>query len=261
VNVAIRSSEAAALTLVTTHYAHMRAPIETAALTYTITRHGRSWRLLRDDMEPFATPDPGELLLQLDHDLIIQLQRLRHDLYFIHAGMLELDSKGVMLVAASGGGKSTTTWALVHHGFRYLSDELGPVDLSTLIVHPYPRALSLKTLPPRAYPLPSSTLATSRGFHIGADALSSGMRGAPARLAAIFFLRYARGASQPSACAISAAEAGARLYVNVLNALAHAEDGLDAAIRVTRHTPCFELTTSDLGATCEVVRSTVEALV
>ena len=260
VNVAIRCPEAAVLALLTTHYRPMRAPIETAALTYAITRQGRSWLLVRDGLEPFATADPGELLLQLDQDVIIQLQRLRPDLYFIHAGMLELDGKGIMLVAASGGGKSTTTWALVHHDFRYLSDELAPVELSTLTVHPYPRALTLKSPPPRAYPLPSSTLSTSRGFHIGTDAIANGRRRAPARLAAIFFLRYAGGPAGPSAREISAAQAGARLYANALNALAHPDDGLDAAIRVARNTTCFELVTGDLTATCAVVKAAVAEL-
>ena len=30
------------------------------------------------------------------------------------------------------------TWALSHHGFRYLSDELAPIDPGTLRVHPFP---------------------------------------------------------------------------------------------------------------------------
>jgi hypothetical protein len=46
-----------------------------------------------------------------------------------------------MLVGESGSGKSTTAWALLHHGCCYFSDELGPVDLQTGEVYPYPHAL------------------------------------------------------------------------------------------------------------------------
>ena len=51
-----------------------------------------------------------------------------------------------------------------------LSDELGPVDLKTLRIHPFTRALMLKTNPPASYPLPATTLHTSRGCYVTAYA-------------------------------------------------------------------------------------------
>lgn len=260
VNVSIRCPEARTRALLRAHYGWMQQSPDTADLAYTVARPDGRFLLEGDRAQPAEASDPGELLLRLDQDLIIQLQKRRPDLYFVHAGVLDYAGKALLLVAPSGGGKSTTTWALVHHGFRYLSDELGPIDLRTVKVHPYPRAIALKSRPPRSYPLPGGTLASSRGFHVAAAAMSGGIRTTAAPVGAVFFLRYAPHASAPSIERINTAQASARLYANVLNALAHPEDGLDGAIRIARRAACFELTSGDLTATCALVQATLDRL-
>jgi hypothetical protein len=260
VNVRIQCEEARTQALLKAHYGWMQWPLDTADLTYTIARQNGTWLFAGDREELWRASDAGEVLLGLDQDLIIQLQRRRSDLYFIHAGVLEFSGKAFMLVAPSGGGKSTLVWGLVHHGLRYLSDELAPVDLRTLTVHPYPRAVTLKSVPPRPYPLPRGTLSTSRGFHVTAATLASGSRATTAPVAAICFLRYTPEALRPSIERISAAQAGARLYANALNALAHPEEGLDGAIHIARTTACFDVATAELAATCALVKATWERL-
>lgn len=260
VDVTIDCADAGIRTLLTACYARLAGRSAPAHLRYAVVPAGGGrWRLERAGRPPLATADAGEVLFQLDQDLVIQLQTFRDDLLFVHAGVLEFDGRAFILVAESGGGKSTTTWALVHHGFRYLSDELAPVDLATLAVHPYPRALSLKDTPPHPYPLPGTALMTSRGFHVTSHALPGGVGDIPARLAAIFFLRQHSTRRRPAARRVSAAEAGARLYANTLNALAHPEDGLEAAIRVARDSACFQLSLGDLRATSGLVAALLAA--
>jgi hypothetical protein len=260
VTVAIQCADRGVLKLFAAHYGAMHAAGGAAALAYTIARRNGAWLVARDGTAPVPASDPGELLLHVDQDVIVQLQLLRPDLYFVHAGVLEIGGRSVMLVAPSGGGKSTTTWALVHHGFRYLSDELGPVELSSLSVHPYPRALLLKSAPPPSYPVPRSTLRTSRGFHLPSNALASGIREAPARLGAIFFLSRARRNVGPPPKRLSGAEAAARLYVNVLNPLAHPDDGLGAATHIARTIACFELLIGEPGAVVGSIEGTLDGL-
>ena len=138
--------------LVNVNYGQMRTDIVGADLRYRISRESTSsfFRLTRKTNAPLFAANDSELLFLLEKDLTVEMQKLRSDLYFLHAAVLGFRGKACLLVAPSGGGKSLTTWALLHHGFHYSSDELGPVDLNTLTVFPYPRLirfLSIHFLP------------------------------------------------------------------------------------------------------------------
>jgi hypothetical protein len=243
--------------LLTAIYGAMQGDVIAADLEYTVSHAApptRGLRLERSGRPPVVTPDTGGLLAELDADLVVEIQRLRSDLYVVHAAVLEYDGGAVMLVAKSGAGKSTLAWALLHHKFRYLSDELGPIDLDSLDVHPFPRALLVKRAPPTPYPMAAQAIRTSRGIHAAATLLPGGVRTRPTRLAAIYFIRYVP-ATAPSLRRLTPAEGAARLYANTLNPLAHAADGIDGAIRIAAARPCFELVTTDLEPTCALVAS------
>jgi hypothetical protein len=58
--------------------------------------------------------------------------------------------------------------------------------------------------------------------------------------------------------ALRPAEAGARLYVNALNALAHPRSGLDAVARLAERVPCYAITSGALDATCAAICSAAQ---
>jgi hypothetical protein len=207
--------------------------------------------------EPEYASDDGLFLYLFEKDMTIALEIIRHDLYFLHAAALEYRGKLHLLVAESGGGKSTTSWALLHHGFRYASDELAPVDLNTMLIQPYPHALCLKQEPPAPYQLPEDTLYTSRTLHIPVEALPSGVVDSSLPLQSIVFVHYDPHAKSPSIQPVSAAQAGARVYANGLNQLAHPGDGLDAALQIAQHCNCYALESANLEATCQLVKDTL----
>ena len=122
-------------------YRSLRRPIKDPQVTYRITCEKTSNRFLieRNGSSSDIARDASEFLYKFEKDLTIQTQKLRRDLYFLHAATLELNCQALALVAPSGGGKSTMTWGLLHHGFKYLSDELAPIDLTTLRVHRFPQ--------------------------------------------------------------------------------------------------------------------------
>ena len=67
-----------------------------------------------------------------------------HHLLMLHSAVVERDGLAMMLPAWPGNGKSTLCTALVHSGWRLLSDEFGlvrPVDAALL---PLPRLIALK---------------------------------------------------------------------------------------------------------------------
>lgn len=62
----------------------------------------------------------------------------------LHAGAVERGGSVVALCGPSGAGKSTFTAAAVSAGWRYVADEVCPVDPSTLAVRPTERPIRMR---------------------------------------------------------------------------------------------------------------------
>ena len=61
------------------------------------------------------------------------------DVLPLHSGAVAWEGRGLVIPAASGGGKTTLALELSSHGWDYLSDEFAPICLSTLRVLPFAR--------------------------------------------------------------------------------------------------------------------------
>lgn len=212
----------------------------------------------RAGMTSLPARDLDGLVYGLEKDITVEIQRRRGDLLFLHAAVIEWQGRVALLAANSGGGKSTTTWGLLNSGFGYLSDELCPIDLEAMTVHPYPHALCLKQRPPGPYELPAGTLDLGRTLHVPARLLPGPVLTSPRSLDAVFLLKRDPATTRPVVQRVSAAEAAARLYVVTLNALAHPDRGMPAVLRVALHVPCYRLDIGMLPESCELIRSTLE---
>ncbi len=85
---------------------------------FVIDEHGR--RVLAARSQDILLDDVGELLLgQVFSCLLAQ-----RGITCLHASVVELDGRALALVAASGGGKSTTALALLQRGAALLSDDI-----------------------------------------------------------------------------------------------------------------------------------------
>lgn len=233
----------------------MAAPAgsEPPDLRYRVDQAGNpaTYRVSREGGPDLESDDLDDLLFQFEKDVILELQRRRSDLYFLHSAVLERRGRAILLAADSGSGKSTTAWGLLHHGFRYLSDELAPIDPGRMVVWPYPHALCLKARPAAPYAVPTETLDLGRTLQVPASALpAAALIAEPMPIGALFFVRHRPELDAPTLRRMEPAEAGVRLYVAALNALAHPHRGLDAALRIAAAVPCVELWTTDLAATC-----------
>jgi len=232
------------------------SPSRTSDIDYAVGRElsGSGYYIFRDGIETYHAQDESEFLFFFEKDLTIELQKLRRDLLFIHAAALEYQKRAIIFPASSGTGKSTFTWALLHNEFRYLSDELAPIDLETMHVLPYPHALCLKSDPPAPYHVPQNVIRTTYTLHIPVTQFAHAVVPEAAPLSAVFFLEYYPSAVKPEIRQISAGAAAARLFSHALNPLAHSANGLDATIHVIKKTECFELHMANLKDTCLLVR-------
>jgi hypothetical protein len=226
-----------------------------AASSYRVDRDpsGRGYRVSGSAGAEWCD-DLDSLLFHLDKHLILGLQNLRPDLYFMHAAAVARGGRVAVLSAPAGTGKSTLTLALLELGFDYLSDELAAIDLSKLAVHPYAHALCLKSPPPEPYCLPAGTIETGERFHVPVEPFAGAIHKFPLPLAAFLFLRrqHSNGDVLRS---ITPAVGAARLMANALNLAAHPTQGLDAAVMLGHAVPCFELETSKLDLACSAVEA------
>jgi hypothetical protein len=238
-------------------YRSFKRPITQTRINYHVTPGlAGSLFIARHGACPEIARGPGDFICKFDKDLIIETQKLRPDLYFVHAAVVAFRERAIALVAPSGFGKSTTTWALLHHSFQYLSDEIAPIEPRTFRVLPFPRALCLKKTPPGHYPLPPDAVVTGRTIYVPTSLFSGDPVSKPLPLSMIFFLRFLGETQPPILKPMSSADAAVRLLINTLNPLAHPEYGLDNAVAIAANTPCFELLTGDVHSTCELVRAT-----
>jgi len=112
-------------------------------------RSARRWfkpqvRLYVDGRSPFAPLPFDQAFPMLEWGLNWCVSAHCHQYLIIHAAVVERSGRALILPAPPGSGKSTLTAALVHRGWRLLSDELTLIEPESCRVVPIPRPVSLK---------------------------------------------------------------------------------------------------------------------
>ncbi len=87
--------------------------------------------------------DQDTILNLLESDLHFQVACNARTALFVHAGVVSLDDRAIMIPGRSFSGKTTLIKSLVQAGATYYSDEYAPID-STGRIHPYPKSLSIR---------------------------------------------------------------------------------------------------------------------
>jgi len=96
------------------------------------------------DEQPIAGPFDLRLALGiLDAELRMYIALHAPDHVFVHAGVVGVEDRAIVLPGRSFAGKTTLVAALVKAGAEYWSDEYAVLDADGL-VHPYPKPLSVR---------------------------------------------------------------------------------------------------------------------
>lgn len=93
------------------------------------------------DFHPMSGP---EAAVMFEWGLNWCISTHAHHYLILHAAVVARGDDALLLSAVSGSGKSTLTAALIHHGWRLLSDELALVDLTSGLVWGLGRPVNLK---------------------------------------------------------------------------------------------------------------------
>jgi hypothetical protein len=178
----------------------------------------------------------------------------------IHAGAVTTPAgSAVLLPATSGSGKSTLVTGLVHRaGFGLLSDEAAVVDPSTLLVSPYPKAVTLKgglegIIPELAELRDTVADRGRRQWHLRADDIRPGsLADQPAPVSLVVFHRYAAGASTEVE-QLTRAQTTVDLAKNTMNLKTFGRSGLATLAALTESAPGHRVTSSSLDDSIAVI--------
>lgn len=83
-------------------------------------------------------------LTLLDSQMRLSIAANARDWLFVHAGVVAVEGRALLIPGATFTGKTTLVHALVQAGATYYSDEYAVLDGAGL-VHPYPRPLSIRS--------------------------------------------------------------------------------------------------------------------
>jgi hypothetical protein len=143
----------------------------------------------------------------------------------IHAGVVVLGGRALLLPAASGAGKSTLVAALLARGAGYFSDEFALLDEEGR-VHPYPRPLQMRDAVQHRRSVPASA------WHapVGGEALDVSL------ILSLRFVMAGRLRLRP----IAASEAAVTLLRNTPHRLDESKSLAATVLLAVRNAPAFE---------------------
>lgn len=176
----------------------------------------------------------------------------------LHAGGVAAGGRAVALPGHMEAGKTTLTAGLVRAGLGYLTDEALAIDRETLLVHPYPKPLSIdpgawaffpELAPP---PAPEDDPFEYGQWQVPATEIRPEALAGPCPVVAVAFPRYEDGAETVLA-PLSRGEALVELARNTFRFKERGAPELDLLAELARGVDCFRLTTGGLEAAVDLV--------
>jgi hypothetical protein len=181
----------------------------------------------------------------------------------LHAGAVSWRRRGVVLPAPPDAGKTTLTAGLVRAGFRYLTDEAAFVDLTTGLLHPFPRPLWMETdtldvIPGIREGLPGFLRAPRINYHVGPGDLRPGSVGSPCRIRFVVAPTYVENATT-RLDPLSRAEAVVLLARNSFNTASGGRRAIELLAELVQGATCFRLVMGDLDSAVDVISRLVRS--
>jgi hypothetical protein len=198
-----------------------------------ITRDGPDGYAVDPDNQPPHGPLPGWIAL-MSAQSALELTVAQHapDRFFVHAAVVAVDGRAIVLPGSTMSGKSTLTLALVAAGATYLSDEFAVFDGSGR-VHPYARPIAMRHGPSRYVPVeaaPPAPVSVALVAHLRFDEQAGWAVGAlsPAGAALALLSQSATATARPEATleALTRAVSGAQAVVGTRGDAAEAASHL-----------------------------------
>jgi len=188
-----------------------------------------------------STTEQIWLLQAVKYEVVMGLMGARPDLLWFHAGAVANDTEAVVFAAPGGGGKSTLVTQLCQQGWRYLSDDVLPMELSTLNILPFPQTPRVRQN--KGELVPSDRLWSVPKFDVTLD--RDLICRSPLPIRAMVFPSFDRQISaQLLPC--SPGTAALELLRNCINFTDHKQAAVQQISEIVKHLPAFKLSFSNI---------------
>lgn len=213
-----------------------------------VTRQGNEYALHAKDEVLEVRGNLKEILQAVKYEVVMGLIQARPDLLWLHAGAVADGTGALILPAAGGSGKSTLVTQLCRRGWRYLSDDVVPLDLTTGKVLPFPQTPRVRENVGQE--LPAERLAELDKFDFALLPEMVCLSLMPIK--ALVFPSYRFGASTYlSPC--SAGTTALELLRNCVNFHDHKQVAVGKVCELVRELPAFQLSFSEGEGAAEAI--------
>ncbi len=224
------------------------------------------YSIKRGEERIYETSHLDDLVFALEDFLLRDCFDYVKDYFLVHGAALEKGGRVIVLLGEGGSGKTTLSVGLLKRGYRFLSDEVVAIDINTLGVRAFPRALNIKngslplfsSLEPELSLYSCSVSMDSEeevSIHYaipGAEFLAP--KDVPFPVGLIIFPKYSS-EGKTVLSRISRAVAGVRIMELSFNQHLLKEKGFRTVTHLVRETTCYHLWINDLGQACEMIEA------
>ncbi len=185
----------------------------------------------------------------------------RTDFLQVHSATMTHDGRGFIFAGTSGVGKSTLAAGLLTRGWQYLSDEFALIDPDTKRIHPFPKALCIKSgsfdeMKRLGVPFASQgcyvkalkgRVSYVRPRDIHPDAI--------AKRAPVHFVVFPKfvGSGKPRLRSIPRSQAAVLLAGHALNRHQFGDRAMSILCDVVKNADCFALESTAIEDTCDLL--------
>ena len=227
---------------------------------------GRSrYQLLGDGQEFGPQHSREDILPCLEWGINWRVIATRADYLQLHSASMAYNGQGVIFAGTSGCGKSTLAAGLLACGWRYLCDEFSLIDPDTLQLHPFPKAVCIKSGAFDTMKRMNLPFAGRRYYvkgikgkvgYINPNEIGRQTVAGPSPIRFIIFPKYVPG-RQPSLFPISPARAAFMLTSCTLNFGAFGDRAISLISELVRGARCFRLESGPLDETCSLLETLI----
>jgi hypothetical protein len=235
-----------------------RAPLEAV-----LSAAGDAWLVRVEGREERREEQRATALRAFHHELLHGVMLRARELYYVHAAVVALDGRAVVLPGLSRAGKSTLALALLERGAHLLSDELLAFDPVRELALAFPRAPKIRDECVAYFPrLASAWIGSGEARVAPFEAFAADLVLDRAPVRAIVSPRWSAPDEQPSepldVCRpVRAGEALLDLSSSSLNFGTHRARSLDCLTRLVAQAACARLDWRDPHAAARSIESLV----